>query len=66
MFDVKTAFSYGELQEKVYIDIPKGYKSKKNKTCLLNKALYGLKQVPSRWNKKLTYLKEHRSNQIKN
>jgi hypothetical protein len=66
MFDVKTAFLFGELKEKVYMEIPEGYKNKKNKISLLKKALYGLKQAPFRWNKKLTtYLKEQGLTQIK-
>lgn len=66
MFDVKTAFLYGELQEEVYMEIPEGYKKRKDKICLLKKALYGLKQAPSRWNKKLTtFLKEQGMFQMK-
>lgn len=52
-FDVKTAFLYGELSEKVFMKVPKGY-NKTEKVCLLKKALYGLKQAPLTWNKTFT------------
>lgn len=41
-FDIKTAFLYGNLDEKIFMELPNGYKSD-NKICKLNKALYGLK-----------------------
>ena len=48
-FDVKSAFLNGYLEEKIYMEVPKGVSvgDKMNKikfVCLLKKALYGLKQ----------------------
>ena len=44
-FDVKNASLHGDLEEKIYKEIPPGFKFKKKKTvCKLKKALYGLKQ----------------------
>ena len=48
-FDVKTAFLYGQLNEKIYLIPPDGYK-KGNKLWLLKRALYGLRQAPRMWN----------------
>ena len=43
--DVKNAFLYDNLAEKVYIEQPPGYVTQeKNNVCLLKKAIYGLKQ----------------------
>ena len=52
--DVKIAFLYSELEEKIYIKQPEGYiqKGKENKACLLNKSLYRLKQSPRQWYKR--------------
>lgn len=49
--DVKSAFLHGELNEKVYVDQPRGYELKDHphKVYRLRKALYGLKQVPRAW-----------------
>lgn len=44
-FDVKAAFLYGELNELVYIEQPKGFNRDKAKAYKLKKALYGLKQA---------------------
>jgi len=43
--DVKTAFLYGNLEEKIYMDQPVGFieKGKETKVCLLQRSLYGLK-----------------------
>lgn len=51
-FDVRTAFLYGELDEELYMEIPKGIKSvdNKNYAVRLKKGLYGLKQASRNWN----------------
>ena len=55
-FDVRAAFLYGELEEKVYMEVPDGLdisESEKEKfVLLLVKSLYGLKQAPRCWNKR--------------
>ena len=58
--DVKTAFLYGNIDTKIYIEQPKGIGAigKLYKVYKLNKALYGLKQLPHIWYFTLTaYLK---------
>lgn len=47
-FDVKTAFLYGELEEKIFMQQPAGFEIDESKVCLLNRSLYGLKQSPRR------------------
>ena len=48
--DVKTAFLYGQVEEEIFVEQPKGYnKGNEDKVCRLNKALYGLKQSPRVW-----------------
>ncbi|GJQ88018.1 hypothetical protein Trydic_g12942 [Trypoxylus dichotomus] len=52
-FDIKTAFLYGELEETIFMNMPKGY-PRANKMCKLKKSLYGLKQAPLKWNELFT------------
>ena len=49
--DVKTAFLYGDLEEQIFMQQPKGFEvgSKGEKVCLLHKSLHGLKQSPRQW-----------------
>jgi hypothetical protein len=53
--DVKSTFLNGELEEKVYIEQPKGFQLSENRdyVCKLKKALYGLKQTPRSWYSRL-------------
>lgn len=46
--DVKTVFLNDVIEEKVYIEQPKGFvvHGKESHVCKLKKALYGLKQAP--------------------
>lgn len=51
--DVKTAFSHGELDSEVYVQLPKGiHICKENEVLRLKKGLYGLKQSPRLWHEK--------------
>nr|GEV48213.1 putative polyprotein [Tanacetum cinerariifolium] len=51
--DVKTAFFYGYLEERIYMSRPKRfYNSRDNHVCLFKKSLYGLKQSPRKWYKR--------------
>jgi hypothetical protein len=51
-FDIKTAFLYGDLEEDIYMNQPKGYEDGTTLVCKLQRSLYGLKQAPRCWNKK--------------
>jgi hypothetical protein len=48
---VKSSFLNGELEEKVYIEHPKGFllSEKEDYVCRLKKELYGLKQALRAW-----------------
>jgi len=49
--DVKTVYLYGDLDEKIYMEQPEGFKlsGKENKVWQLCKALYSLKQAGLSW-----------------
>ncbi|GJS66079.1 ribonuclease H-like domain-containing protein [Tanacetum coccineum] len=60
--DANNVFLFEDLDEDIYMTIPKGFASKynKNKVCKLVMSLYGLKQALRKWNEKLvTILKEN-------
>lgn len=57
--DVKSAFLYGNLDEKVFMYLPEGEnQAKDNKICKLNKSIYGLKRFPRCWYEKFNSLME--------
>ncbi|CAI7835119.1 unnamed protein product [Closterium sp. NIES-53] len=47
--DVKTAFLYGMVDEKIYMKQLEGYDDGSGRVCRLNKAVYGLKKAPRCW-----------------
>lgn len=49
-YDVPTAFLNADVEEEVYMEMPKGF-GKDGKVCRLRKSLYGLKQAPRNWDK---------------
>ncbi|RYF15528.1 MAG: transposon Pol polyprotein, partial [Oxalobacteraceae bacterium] len=49
-FDVPTAFLNADVDELVYMEMPKGF-GKDGKVCRLLKSLYGLKQAPRNWDR---------------
>jgi hypothetical protein len=51
--DVETAFLHGNLEHKIYMDIPKGLNAKDDECCLLQKTIYGLVQSALQFYKKL-------------
>ena len=56
--DVKCAFLNGCLNEKVFVEQPKGFEDHHfpGQVMRLKKALYGLKQAPRAWYDRLTKL----------
>ena len=47
--DIRTAFLYKTIDEKIFVKQPTNQKNGSNRVCLLNKALYILKQIPWIW-----------------
>jgi hypothetical protein len=58
--DVDTAFLYGDLQEHIFMELPKGYRTSSPGRCLrLKKCIYGLIQASREWYKKfVNFLKQ--------
>jgi Reverse transcriptase (RNA-dependent DNA polymerase) len=59
IFDVETAFLYGDLEESIFMKITQGYRKvigddKENDVLELRKSLYGLVQAARQWWKTLT------------
>ena len=52
-FDAEQAFVQSELDEEVYLRLPKGCGSMSGKVARLRKSLYGLKQASRSWHKHL-------------
>ena len=52
-FDAEQAFVQSELDEEVYLRLPKGCGSMSSKVVRLRKSLYGLKQASRSWHKHL-------------
>lgn len=53
-FDIKTAFLYGNIDEEIYMQQPKGFEDGTFRVCKLLKSLYGLKQAPRKWSEHFT------------
>ncbi|OWZ03686.1 Gag-pol Polyprotein [Phytophthora megakarya] len=54
LFDVKTAFLYGDLDEMILMENPPGFQvDGPGRVWRLLKSLYGLKQAPNNWNRTL-------------
>jgi len=52
--DISSAFTYGDLDEEIYMEQPEGFhQGGPNMVCRLKKGLYGLKQAARQWNKKI-------------
>ena len=62
VYDVETAFLYGELEEPIYMKIPKGMEylnddyNPTTDCLLLTKAMYGLVQAARQWWKKFIFM----------
>jgi hypothetical protein len=51
--DIETAFLHGDLDEEVYMEVPKGLTIKDNKKLVLQKTIYGLVQRARKFYEKL-------------
>ena len=51
VFDVETAFLLGDLEEEIYMQMPKGMKTDGQECLLLLKSMYGLVQSGRQWYK---------------
>jgi hypothetical protein len=53
IIDVETAFLHGELEEEIYMEVPKGMEAEGDECLLLLKTIYGLVQAAHQFYKKL-------------
>ena len=51
--DMKMAYLYGNLNETIYMEPPKGVEANEDDIWVLKKSLYGLKQSGKAWNDKI-------------
>jgi hypothetical protein len=51
--DIETAFLHGDLDEDVYMEVPKGLEIEHNKKLMLRKIIYGLVQSARKFYEKL-------------
>jgi hypothetical protein len=56
--DIETAFLHGDLDEEIYMEVPKGLEIEHNKKLMLKKAIYGLVQSARKfYEKRINVLK---------
>jgi hypothetical protein len=51
--DIETAFLHGDLDEEIYMEVPKGLEIENNKELMLRKTIYGLVQSARKFYEKL-------------
>jgi hypothetical protein len=51
--DIETAFLHRNLDEEIYIEVPKSFKIENNKKLILRKTIYGLVQSSRKFYEKL-------------
>jgi hypothetical protein len=51
--DIETAFLHGDLDEEIYMEVPKDLEIKHNKKLMLKKTIYGLVQSARKFYEKL-------------
>jgi hypothetical protein len=53
VIDIETAFLHGDLDEEIYMEVPKGLEIKHNKKLMLKNTIYGLVQSARKFYEKL-------------
>jgi hypothetical protein len=54
--DIETAFLHGDLDEEIYMEVPKGLKIEHNNKLVLKKTIYGLVQSARKFYEKLIHV----------